>query len=470
MPRIPKVGFVSLGCPKALVDSERILTSLRSQGYEVAPSYDKADVVVVNTCGFIDAAIDESLDAIGEALAQNGRVIVTGCLGARPERILERHPSVLKVTGPHAYEEVLAAVHEHLPPRPDPFQDLVPPQGVRLTPRHYAYLKISEGCNNKCSFCIIPALRGLLASRPIDEVLREAERLVNAGVRELLVISQDTSAYGVDIRYRAATWHETQYQTRFIDLARGLGSLGVWVRLHYVYPYPQVDEVIPLMRERKVLPYLDIPFQHGSPSVLKRMKRPAHAVNTLDRIHAWRRECPDLTLRSTFIVGFPGETAAEFEELLQWLTEAQLDRVGCFKYSPVEGATANTLGAHVAPALQQERYERFMEHAQSISAARLQRRVGATLQVLVDGIEGRTAIARSEADAPEIDGLVRITDGGKLRVGEFAQVQVTGADAYDLTARVSAARAAPSAAAATPGSPRPRAATRQTKGTPRRPS
>ena len=470
MPRIPKVGFVSLGCPKALVDSERILTALRSQGYEVAPSYDKADVVVVNTCGFIDAAIDESLDAIGEALAQNGRVIVTGCLGARPERILERHPSVLKVTGPHAYEEVLAAVHEHLPPRPDPFQDLVPPQGVRLTPRHYAYLKISEGCNNKCSFCIIPALRGLLASRPIDEVLREAERLVNAGVRELLVISQDTSAYGVDIRYRAATWHETQYQTRFIDLARGLGSLGVWVRLHYVYPYPHVDEVIPLMRERKVLPYLDIPFQHGSPSVLKRMKRPAHAVNTLDRIHAWRRECPDLTLRSTFIVGFPGETAAEFEELLQWLTEAQLDRVGCFKYSPVEGATANTLGAHVAPALQQERYERFMEHAQSISAARLQRRVGATLQVLVDGIEGRTAIARSEADAPEIDGLVRITDGGKLRVGEFAQVQVTGADAYDLTARVSAARAAPSAAAATPGSPRPRAATRQTKGTPRRPS
>jgi ribosomal protein S12 methylthiotransferase len=312
MPRIPKVGFVSLGCPKALVDSERILTSLRSEGYEIAPSYDKADVVVVNTCGFIDAAVDESLDAIGEALAQNGRVIVTGCLGARPERILERHPNVLKVTGPHAYAEVMAAVHEHLPPRHDPFVDLVPAQGVRLTPRHYAYLKISEGCNNKCSFCIIPQLRGLLASRPIDEVLREAERLVHAGVRELLVISQDTSAYGVDIKYRTAKWRDADYETRFIDLARGLGSLGAWVRLHYVYPYPHVDEVIPLMNERKVLPYLDIPFQHGSPSVLKRMKRPAHAVNTLERIHAWRRACPQLTLRSTFIVGFPGETEAEF--------------------------------------------------------------------------------------------------------------------------------------------------------------
>jgi ribosomal protein S12 methylthiotransferase len=440
MPRIPKVGFVSLGCPKALVDSERILTALRSEGYEVAPSYDQADVVVVNTCGFIDAAVDESLEAIGEALEQNGRVIVTGCLGARPERILERHPSVLKVTGPHAYEEVMAAVHEHLPPRRDPFVDLVPAQGVRLTPRHYAYLKISEGCNNKCSFCIIPNLRGLLVSRPIDEVLREAERLVNAGVRELLVISQDTSAYGVDIRYRAASWRDTRYETRFIDLARGLGSLGVWVRLHYVYPYPHVDAVIPLMNEGKVLPYLDIPFQHGSPSVLKRMKRPAHAVNTLERIKAWRRECPDLTLRSTFIVGFPGETEAEFEELLAWLTEAQLDRVGCFKYSPVEGAAANALGAHVPPPVQEERYARFMEHAQAISAQRLQRRVGATLQVLVDGIEGRMARARSAADAPEIDGVVRISNGGKLKVGEFVQVQVTKADAYDLTARLPAAR------------------------------
>ncbi len=440
MSRIPKVGFVSLGCPKALVDSERILTTLRSEGYEVAATYDKADLVVVNTCGFIDAAVDESLDAIGEALEQNGRVIVTGCLGARPERILERHPRVLKVTGPHAYAEVVAAVHQHLPPRRDPFVDLVPDQGVRLTPRHYAYLKISEGCNNKCSFCIIPALRGLLVSRPIDEVLREAERLVRAGVRELLVISQDTSAYGVDIKYRAANWHDTAYETRFIDLARGLGSLGAWVRLHYVYPYPHVDEVIALMNERKVLPYLDIPFQHGSPSVLKRMKRPAHAVNTLDRIHGWRRECPDLTLRSTFIVGFPGETEAEFSELLQWLTAAQLDRVGCFKYSPVAGAAANTLGVHVAPDLQQERYERFMEHAQAISAARLQRHVGATLQVLVDGVEGRAAIARSAADAPEIDGVVRITNGSTLKVGEFAQVKVTKADAYDLTARLAAAR------------------------------
>jgi ribosomal protein S12 methylthiotransferase len=440
MLRVPKVGFVSLGCPKALVDSERILTSLRSEGYEVAPTYEHADVVVVNTCGFIDAAVDESLDAIGEALERNGRVIVTGCLGARPERILERHPSVLKVTGPHAYEDVMAAVHQHLPPRRDPFVDLVPAQGVRLTPRHYAYLKISEGCNNKCSFCIIPALRGLLVSRPIDEVLREAERLVNAGVRELLVISQDTSAYGVDIKYRAASWHDTAYQTRFIDLARGLGTLGAWVRLHYVYPYPHVDEVIALMNSGKVLPYLDIPFQHGSPSVLRRMKRPAHAVNTLDRIHAWRRECPDLTLRSTFIVGFPGETAAEFDELLQWLSDAQLDRVGCFKYSPVEGAAANALGPHVAAEVQQERYERFMTHAQDVSAQRLQRRVGTTMQVLVDRIEGKTAIARSAADAPEIDGVVRITNGATLKVGEFAQVRVTKSDAYDLTARVPAAR------------------------------
>jgi len=437
--RAPKVGFVSLGCPKALVDSERILTHLRAEGYEVSPTYDAADVVVVNTCGFIDAAVDESLDAIGEAIEQNGRVIVTGCLGAKPERILERHPRVLKVTGPHAYEDVLNAVHDHLPPQHDPFFDLVPPQGVRLTPRHYAYLKISEGCNNKCSFCIIPDMRGKLVSRRIDDVLREGERLVKAGVKELLVISQDTSAYGADIRYAKGNWREESYETRFIDLARGLGSLGAWVRMHYVYPYPHVDEVIALMNEGKVLPYLDIPFQHGSPSVLKRMKRPAHAVNTLDRIRAWRRECPDLTLRSTFIVGFPGETDAEFEELLAWLTEAQLDRVGCFKYSPVEGATANALHAHVAPQLQQERYERFMQHAQAISAQRLQRRIGTTLPVLVDGIEGRSAIARSAADAPEIDGIVRITNGGKLKVGEFAQVQVTGADAYDLTARVPAA-------------------------------
>jgi ribosomal protein S12 methylthiotransferase len=430
----PKVGFVSLGCPKALVDSERILTQLRAEGYEVAPSYDSADVVVVNTCGFIDSAVDESLDAIGEAIAQNGRVIVTGCLGARPERILERHPRVLKVTGPQAYEDVLSAVHEHLPPKHDPFLDLLPPQGVRLTPRHYAYLKISEGCNNKCSFCIIPSMRGRLASRPIDDVLREAERLAKAGVREILVISQDTSAYGVDLRYRKASWRDTAYETRFLDLARGLGELGVWIRLHYVYPYPHVDEVIPLMAEGKVLPYLDVPFQHGSPSVLKRMKRPAHAEDTLERIRTWRRGCPDLVIRSTFIVGFPGETEAEFAELLDWLDAAQLDRVGAFMYSPVEGATANTAGEHVPPAVQEERLARFMERAQSISARRLKARVGREEQVLVESVDGSTAIARSRGDAPEIDGVVRIARGGKLRVGEFAQVKITGADAYDLKA------------------------------------
>jgi ribosomal protein S12 methylthiotransferase len=434
--RVPKIGFVSLGCPKALVDSERILTHLRAEGYEVSPSYEAADVVVVNTCGFIDAAVDESLDAIGEAIEQNGRVIVTGCLGARPERILERHPRVLKVTGPHAYEDVVGAVHEHLPPLHDPFSDLVPPQGVRLTPRHYAYLKISEGCNNKCSFCIIPAMRGRLVSRRIDDVLREGERLVKAGVKELLVISQDTSAYGVDIKYASASWRDETYQTRFIDLARGLGSLGAWVRLHYVYPYPHVDEVIPLMAQRRVLPYLDIPFQHGSPSVLKRMRRPAHGQDTLARIQSWRKECPDLVLRSTFIVGFPGETEAEFEELLQWLDEAQLDRVGCFKYSPVEGATANALADHVPPEIQEERYARFMERAAAISAERLSARVGRKMRVLVDALEKNTAIARSEADAPEIDGVVRIAKAGKLRPGDWAEVEITGADAYDLQARL----------------------------------
>jgi ribosomal protein S12 methylthiotransferase len=434
--RTPKIGFVSLGCPKALVDSERILTQLRAEGYAVAPDYDSADLVVVNTCGFIDSAIDESLDAIGEALEQNGKVVVTGCLGANPARILERHPRVLKVTGPHAYDDVLAAVHQHLPPKHDPFLDLLPPQGVRLTPRHYAYLKISEGCNNKCSFCIIPDLRGKLASRRIDDVLREAERLVHAGVRELLVISQDTSAYGSDLRYAPATWQGTEYETRFIDLARGLGSLGVWVRMHYVYPYPHVDAVLPLMDEGKVLPYLDIPFQHGSPSVLKRMKRPAAAEGTLDRLRDWRRVCPDLVLRSTFIVGFPGETEAEFEELLAWLDEAQLDRVGAFKYSPVEGARANDAGAHVDPAIQDERLARFMERAQRISAARLATRVGREETVLVDGIEDGMAIARSRGDAPEIDGVVRVKKGAKLAVGEFARVQITDADAYDLTAVV----------------------------------
>jgi ribosomal protein S12 methylthiotransferase len=432
--RDPKVGFVSLGCPKALVDSERILTRLRSEGYVVAPDYDSADLVVVNTCGFIDSAIDESLDAIGEALEQNGRVIVTGCLGADPKRILERHPRVLKVTGPHAYEDVVTAVHQHLPPKHDPFVDLVPPQGLRLTPRHYAYLKISEGCNNKCSFCIIPDLRGKLASRRIDEVLREAERLVRAGVRELLVISQDTSAYGSDLRYAKAQWNGAEHATRFIDLARGLGSFGVWVRMHYVYPYPHVDEVLPLMAEGKVLPYLDIPFQHGSPSVLKRMKRPAHAEDTLARIKAWRNECPDLTLRSTFIVGFPGETEAEFEELLDWIEEAQIDRMGAFKYSPVQGARANDVAPHVTPEVQEERLARFMAAAQRISAARLAKRVGGEETVLVDSIDGGTAIARSRGDAPEVDGVVRIRGGGKLPVGEFARVRITRAGDHDLAA------------------------------------
>ena len=436
VPPAPKVGFVSLGCPKALVDSERILTQLRAEGYEVAPSYEAADLVVVNTCGFIDAAIDESLEAIGEALEHNGRVIVTGCLGARPQRILERHPRVLKVTGPQAYEEVVGAVHEYLPPRHEPFFDLLPPQGVRLTPRHYAYLKISEGCNNKCSFCIIPAMRGRLASRPLDEVLREAERLVAAGVRELLVISQDTSAYGADLRYAPAAWRGANYRTRFIDLARALGELPAWVRLHYVYPYPHVDEVIPLMAAGRVLPYLDVPFQHGSPSVLKRMRRPAHAEDTLARIRAWRAACPQLTIRSTFIVGFPGETEAEFAELLEWLAEAQLDRVGCFKYSPVEGAAANALPGHVPPAVQEERYARFMECAAAISRTRLAAKVGTRLTVLVDTVADGAAVARSAADAPQIDGVVRIEAAGKLRPGDFAEVEIVASDAYDLTGRL----------------------------------
>ncbi|MBK7116188.1 MAG: 30S ribosomal protein S12 methylthiotransferase RimO [Proteobacteria bacterium] len=430
----PRVGFVSLGCPKALVDSERILTQLRIRGYEISPSYDDADLVVVNTCGFIDSAIDESLEAIGEALDANGKVVVTGCLGANPARILEKHPKVLAVTGPHATEQVLEAVHKHLPRPHDPYTDLVPAQGIRLTPRHYAYLKISEGCNNKCSFCIIPALRGKLASRPIDQVLAEAERLVAAGVKELLVISQDTSAYGVDLRYAPATFGGRQYDTRFIDLARGLGEFGVWVRMHYVYPYPHVDEVLPLMAEGRVLPYLDIPFQHGSPSVLKRMKRPAHAENTLDRIHAWRRAVPELTLRSTFIVGFPGETDAEFEELLQWLDAAQLDRVGCFKYSPVEGATSNAIAGAVAPEVMEERHARFMEKAAAISEQRMAAKVGRELTVLVDHVDGAKAVARSAGDAPEIDGVVNVKKAKALRAGEFARVRITGAGTYDLMA------------------------------------
>jgi ribosomal protein S12 methylthiotransferase len=430
----PRVGFVSLGCPKALVDSERILTQLRIRGYEISPSYAASDLVVVNTCGFIDSAIDESLEAIGEALDANGKVIVTGCLGSNPQRILAAHPKVLAVTGPHATDQVLAAVHQHLPRPHDPFTDLVPPQGIRLTPRHYAYLKISEGCNNRCSFCIIPQLRGRLASRPLDSVLAEAERLVAAGVRELLVISQDTSAYGVDLKYQPVTFGGREYETRFIDLARGLGELGVWVRMHYVYPYPHVDAVLPLMAAGKVLPYLDIPFQHGSPAVLRRMKRPAHAEDTLERIAAWRRQVPELTLRSTFIVGFPGETDAEFEELLAWLDAAQLDRVGCFKYSPVEGATANALPGAVAPEVMDERHARFMQRAAAISAARMAAKVGRELDVLVDRVDGGTAIARSQADAPEIDGVVNLKQAKGLKPGEFVRVRVTAAGTYDLAA------------------------------------
>lgn len=432
--KTPRVGFVSLGCPKALVDSERILTQLRIRGYDIAPDYSSADVVVVNTCGFIDSAIDESLQAIGEALDANGKVIVTGCLGANPQRIVEQHPQVLGITGPHATDQVLALIHEHLPRPHEPYLDLVPAQGIRLTPRHYAYLKISEGCNNRCSFCIIPQLRGDLVSRPIGEVMAEAERLVASGVRELLVISQDTSAYGVDLRYATGTHRGVEYETRFVDLARALGTLGVWVRMHYVYPYPHVDKVLPLMAEGRVLPYLDIPFQHASPTVLKRMKRPAHAENTLQRIHSWRQQVPGLVLRSTFIVGFPGETDAEFQELLVWLDEAQLDRVGCFKYSPVEGATANGVGEPVPDQVMQQRYEAFMERASLISAARLAGKVGLTLQVLVDEVQGDKATARTAGDAPEIDGVVHISGARGLRAGEFAQVRITSADTYDLQA------------------------------------
>ena len=436
----PAVGFVSLGCPKALVDSERLITELRARGYEIAPSYTQADLVVVNTCGFIEAAIDESLQAIGEALEQHGRVLVTGCLGANPQRILERHPKVLGVTGPHAYERVIAAVNEHLPAPHARFIDLLPPQGIRLTPRHYAYLKISEGCNNRCSFCIIPALRGGLVSRPLDHVMREAEALAASGVRELLVISQDTSAYGSDIRYREVLWRQQRYETHVVALARALSQLGVWARLHYVYPYPHVDELIALMSERGVLPYLDIPFQHGSPTVLKRMRRPAHAENTLRRIEGWRAQRPELTLRSTFIVGFPGETEPEFEQLLDWLDAAQLDRVGCFKYSAVEGAAANAIAEPVPEPVKEERYQRFMEKAGAISAARLSARVGRRVRVLVDAVQHGVAIARSAGEAPEIDGIVRVRGGGKLKVGEFAEVQITAAGTYDLQAKCVAAQ------------------------------
>jgi ribosomal protein S12 methylthiotransferase len=430
-----RVGFVSLGCPKALVDSERILTQLRAEGYLISGSYQDADLVVVNTCGFIDAAVDESLEAIGEALAENGKVIVTGCLGARAEVVREAHPEVLAVTGPHATEEVMAAVHIHLPQPHDPHTSLIPPQGLRLTPKHYAYLKISEGCNHRCTFCIIPSMRGDLVSRPVGEVMQEAQALVQAGVKELLVISQDTSAYGVDVRHRTGFWGGRPLKTRLTELASALGELGAWVRLHYVYPYPHVDELVPLMAQGSVLPYLDIPFQHASPRILKLMKRPANSENTLARIRAWRSACPQLTLRSTFIVGFPGETEREFEELLAFLEEAQLDRVGCFAYSPVEGAAANALPDPVPEPLKEERRARFMQVQEVISKRRLAARVGQTLTVLVDEVHPDGAIARSAADAPEIDGVVMLEDGAGLRAGEFAQVVVLAAHEHDLRAR-----------------------------------
>jgi ribosomal protein S12 methylthiotransferase len=434
----PKVGFVSLGCPKALVDSERILTQLKVEGYDIVPSYDDADVVVVNTCGFIDSAVAESLDAIGEAMAENGKVIVTGCLGKREEIIREAHPGVLSISGPQDYGSVMNAVHAALPPKHDPFVDLVPDYGLKLTPKHYAYLKISEGCNHRCSFCIIPSMRGDLVSRPVDQVLREAEKLVRGGVQELLVVSQDTSAYGVDLKYAERTWRETPYQTRMKSLCEGLGELGVWTRLHYVYPYPHVDDVIPLMAQGKVLPYLDIPFQHASPRVLKLMKRPGAVDKTLERIQRWRAICPELTIRSTFIVGFPGETEAEFEELLDFLDEAQLDRVGAFAYSPVDGAKANALPDPVPEDEKQDRLQRFMQRQAEISAARLEAKVGSVQTVLVDAIDGELAIARSRADAPEIDGLVQIQDGALagLKPGQFVDVTIMGSDEHDLFALV----------------------------------
>ncbi|WJW75697.1 30S ribosomal protein S12 methylthiotransferase RimO [Thiohalobacter sp. IOR34] len=429
----PSIGFVSLGCPKALVDSERILTRLRAEGYAIVSDYAGADLVVVNTCGFIDSAVAESLEAIGEAVAENGRVIVTGCLGERADEILAAHPQVLAVTGAHAYEAVMEAVHRHLPPPEDPFTSLLPPGGIKLTPRHYAYLKIAEGCNHRCSFCIIPALRGDLVSRPAGEVLEEAEALASAGVRELLVVSQDTSAYGVDRRYATSFWGGRPVKGRLLDLARHLGELGVWVRLHYVYPYPHVDALIPLMAEGRILPYLDIPLQHASPEVLRAMKRPASSEDALRRIEQWRGICPELTLRSTFIVGFPGETEAQFEELLAFLEAARLDRVGCFAYSPVEGAAANALPDPVPEAVKQERLERLMALQARVSAARLAEKVGRRMQVLVDAVDEQGAIARSAADAPEIDGLVFVDDAG-LKVGEFVEVEITEAGEHDLWA------------------------------------
>ncbi len=429
-----KIGFVSLGCPKALVDSEQIITQLRAEGYDIVPRYDQADLVVVNTCGFIDAAVEESLDAIGEALAENGKVIVTGCLGARGDIVQQTHPKVLAVTGPHALQEVMSAVHQHLPAEHDPYTSLIPPGGIKLTPRHYAYLKISEGCNHRCTFCIIPALRGDLVSRPIGEVMQEAQNLVQAGVRELLVVAQDTSAYGLDIKYRTGFWNGRPIKSRFLELCQALGELDVWVRLHYVYPYPHVDEVIPLMAEGKILPYLDVPLQHASPTILKAMKRPASSENALQRILRWREICPDITLRSTFIVGFPGETEQDFQQLLDFLDQAQLDRVGAFAYSPVEGARANALPNPVPEELKQERLQRFMEHQAGISEQRLARKVGTEITVMVDSLDEEGVIARSSADAPEIDGLVYVDTDKQLKPGELLKVRVTDNDAHDLWA------------------------------------
>ena len=439
MPNPQKVGFISLGCPKALVDSERILTQLRFDGYEVSPSYEDAGVVIVNTCGFIDSAKEESLATIGEALEENGRVLVTGCMGGgdQAELVLERHPKVLGITGPAAYEEVLSEVRRVLPNqhKPDPKIDLIPAQGVKLTPKHYAYLKISEGCNHRCRFCIIPSLRGDLVSRPVGEIMREAEQLVRSGVKELLVISQDTSAYGVDLKYRTDFWDGRPLKSDMHALAAALGDLGVWVRMHYVYPYPHVDKVVPLMADGKILPYLDIPLQHGSPTVLKRMKRPAASEKTLDRIASWRQVCPDITLRSTFIVGFPGETEAEFDELLDFIQEAQLDRVGCFKYSAVDGATANELANPVPEAIKEERWHRFMALQQDISAQRLSRKVGQSVEILIDEITPDGAVGRTKGDAPEIDGVVFVDDSSGLRAGDVIKREVTKADNYDLWTR-----------------------------------
>ena len=431
-----KVGLVSLGCAKALVDSERIMTQLKTEGYDFAPDYEDADVVIVNTCGFLDSARDESLAAIGEAMAENGKVIVTGCLGAEPDVIKAQYPKVFAITGPHQYESVMKAVHEASPPAHDPLQDLVPDQGIKLTPRHYAYLKISEGCNNRCSFCIIPKLRGDLVSRPIGDVMQEAEKLVESGVKELLVISQDTSAYGLDIKYQPSQWRDREWRTKFYDLCEALGELGIWNRLHYVYPYPHVNEVIPLMNEGKILPYLDIPFQHASPNVLKSMRRPAHQEKTADRIRQWREMCPELAIRSTFIVGFPGETDEDFEFLLQWLEDVQLDRVGCFKYENVEHADSRALENQIAEELKEERWHRFMETQQAISAKRLEAKVGKTIDVMVDGTHESGIIGRSKADAPEVDGVVYLNSSKRHLPGHIVKATVTNSDEYDLWANV----------------------------------